>query len=424
MEVISAVSGIAGILNLLGQTIQSTQKLKGFFTDVTSASESVKLLLSDIDFLLTTSHHVSNLVDALPPEFEDSQIVTLRSKLESYSEDSSRWIKTAGKLRPASDIGARMWFKKFRVAVNMKSVTDLRNVLDTHKQNINLSLNLLGRALELSTAAGVGQLDRKVTAGTAASLSKIEEQNDLLEIIESYSRSSMQTSAASVKSLQSIATSLSRIEALASTVSVSAYDTADESGDADLKNYTRAKSIRRTRTRSVDTRDIRGKYRSHARRRSDGDVDPRGRRLSTGSYDSGRSSTSVKSLPAVPVIPAVYQLTKNDSKPFDEGLSGSRWKTVTRTQSESHQNSNEGAGSQQADDRSSGFPSPQGNADKYLEADARIQDGCWSRLLQHLAKQHGPLVPHYISLKRSIDIYECQLRLFSLVNQGFDTSVA
>ncbi len=146
MEVISTVSAIAGILGLLGQTIQSTQKLKGFFTDVTSASETVKLLLSDIDFLLTTLHDVSNLVDALPPEFEGSQIVTLRSKLESYKEDSSRWIKTAGKLRPASDIGARMWFKKFRVAVNMKSVTDLRNVLDTHKQNINLSLNLLGRS--------------------------------------------------------------------------------------------------------------------------------------------------------------------------------------------------------------------------------------------------------------------------------------
>lgn len=70
--------------------------------------------------------------------------------------------------------------------------------------------------MDVSTATNVKDLEGKVSQGTAASLSKIEKQDSMLQRIEAFSQSGMQSSAASVRSLDSIATSLSRLEAMAS----------------------------------------------------------------------------------------------------------------------------------------------------------------------------------------------------------------
>ena len=67
--------------------------------------------------------------------------------------------------------------------------------------------------MDLATAANVRDLEGKFDHGTAASLSRIEDQNAMLHRIETSSHTGMHSSAASVRSLQSIATSLSRIEA-------------------------------------------------------------------------------------------------------------------------------------------------------------------------------------------------------------------
>ena len=60
--------------------------------------------------------------------------------------------------------------------------------------------------------ANIKKINCKIDQSNAETLSRIEEQDELLERIESYSHSGMHSSAASVRSLQSIATSLSRIE--------------------------------------------------------------------------------------------------------------------------------------------------------------------------------------------------------------------
>ena len=77
-------------------------------------------------------------------------------------------------------------------------------------------LTAMDRELDISTAAHVREVEDKVTQGTAASLSKIEKQDSMLQKIEIYSQSNMQSSAASVRSLDSIASSLSRLETMAS----------------------------------------------------------------------------------------------------------------------------------------------------------------------------------------------------------------
>ena len=73
------------------------------------------------------------------------------------------------------------------------------------------------RTLDISTAAHIKEVER----GTAASLSMIEDQNSILERIESYTETGMQESTASARSLHSIATSLSRRESLASSAAKS-----------------------------------------------------------------------------------------------------------------------------------------------------------------------------------------------------------
>lgn len=68
------------------------------------------------------------------------------------------------------------------------------------------------RELDVTSAAQMTQLDSKITEGTVATLSKVEDQAARLDKIETFSRDGMRNSAASVRSLQSVETSLSRIE--------------------------------------------------------------------------------------------------------------------------------------------------------------------------------------------------------------------
>ena len=72
------------------------------------------------------------------------------------------------------------------------------------------------RTLDVSTSKKLNSIGGTIEHGTAASLSQIAEQNIVLERIQAYTETDLQTSAASVRSLHSIATSLSRIESLAS----------------------------------------------------------------------------------------------------------------------------------------------------------------------------------------------------------------
>ena len=231
MEAIAAISSIAGILSLLGQAIDNTTKLRDFLSEISSASETAGQLLHDLDSLLQTLDAVNSLVKLLPLEFKNSNVVSLHLRVEAYTKDVFNWFRVAKDIRPAQN-GAKTWFKKLWIATNIKSVREIRDALDRHKQTISLDLTILGRyvrrfavsvftfpylmricrTLDISTVAHI----KEVEGGTAASLSMIEEQNSILEKIEAYTETGMQNSTASARSLHSIATSLSRLESLAS----------------------------------------------------------------------------------------------------------------------------------------------------------------------------------------------------------------
>lgn len=111
--IVAAVSSVAGILSLLGENLHGIMKLRDFFSDMTSASRTIARFLYDIDSLIQTIQAVNDLVARLPEDCKDSYILDLHIQLENYSKDVSRWVTISARLRPDSDVGLKMWFKKF-----------------------------------------------------------------------------------------------------------------------------------------------------------------------------------------------------------------------------------------------------------------------------------------------------------------------
>lgn len=145
MEIVAAVSSVAGLLSLLGESIGGTRKLLDFVFDNSSASSTVHNFISDINLFLQNLQAVSEIVGRLPEDFTSSQIASLHGQLEVYSKDVRLWLNTAKALRPASEVGVKAWFKKFWIAASIKPLSDVREELDGHNQAISLSLALLGR---------------------------------------------------------------------------------------------------------------------------------------------------------------------------------------------------------------------------------------------------------------------------------------
>lgn len=145
MEAIAAASSIAGILSLLGQSIDGVSKLRGFFLNVSVSSRNVSLFLYDINSLLEALHAAKQIVDKLPEDFKDSQVTALQIQLDVCTTDIHRLLESASALRPASEVGAKIWMKQFWNAVNKDVLRNAREDLERHRQAIELSLIVLGR---------------------------------------------------------------------------------------------------------------------------------------------------------------------------------------------------------------------------------------------------------------------------------------
>ena len=145
MEAIAAASSIAGLVSLLGQSIDGVSKLRNFLLNLSSASRNVSLFLYDINCLLEALHAAKLLVEKLPEDFKDSQITALQIQLDFCTKDVHRLLESAGSLRPASEIGAKVWIKRFWNAINKDVLRNAREDLERHRQAIKLSLTVLGR---------------------------------------------------------------------------------------------------------------------------------------------------------------------------------------------------------------------------------------------------------------------------------------
>ena len=145
MEVIAAASSVAGIISLLNQGTVGALKLRNFFSNTCLAGETIDRFLHDIDSLLQALHGAQEILEGLPDDFKGIQATSLAIQLEYCIKDLFRMLEIAASLRPASQVGAKAWFKKFAIASKKDFLIDVREELGRHKQFINLSLVILGR---------------------------------------------------------------------------------------------------------------------------------------------------------------------------------------------------------------------------------------------------------------------------------------
>ena len=150
MDVVSIASSIAGILSIAGQSIDGIVKLKQLFSNISIASKTIDTFLRDINSLLYVLNDVETLLSQLDTRTCSGAIgvstASLQIELEDCLKDVFIWLRVADGLRPPSDLGARVWFKKVWVAINQNSVKGIREGIGRHKQALQVNLALMGRS--------------------------------------------------------------------------------------------------------------------------------------------------------------------------------------------------------------------------------------------------------------------------------------
>ena len=146
MEAIAATASIAGIITVVGQSIDGLIKFSDFFSDVSSASKTISRLLNDINSLIQVLEDIRNVFEQAQARRSGRELAQLDIKLEDCAKDVQVWLVTARLLRPGgSDSGGKAWLRKFRLAVNSTAIQTIREEIGRHRQTLCLSLAVFGR---------------------------------------------------------------------------------------------------------------------------------------------------------------------------------------------------------------------------------------------------------------------------------------
>ena len=145
MEAVAAAASIAGIVTVVGQSIDGLIKFSDFFSDFSSASKTISRLLDDINSLIQVLRDIADVLERAQARRPDQNFALLDVKLEDCAKDVQVWLATARILRPASNAGGKAWLKKFRLAVNNTAIQTIRGEIGKHKQTLCLSLAVFGR---------------------------------------------------------------------------------------------------------------------------------------------------------------------------------------------------------------------------------------------------------------------------------------
>ncbi len=145
MEAVAAAASIAGIVTVVGQSIDGLIKFSDFFSDFSSASKTISRLLDDINSLIQVLRDIGDVLERAEARRSDQNFAQLDIKLEDCAKDVQIWLATARILRPASNTGGKAWLKKFRLAMNNTAIQTIRGEIGKHKQTLCLSLAVFGR---------------------------------------------------------------------------------------------------------------------------------------------------------------------------------------------------------------------------------------------------------------------------------------
>ena len=154
MEAVAAAASIAGIVTVVGQSIDGLIKFSDFFSDFSSASKTISRLLDDINSLIQVLRDIRDVLERAEARRSDQNFASLDVKLEDCAKDVHVWLATARLLRPASNAGGKAWLKKFRLAVNKTAIQTIRGEIGKHKLTLCLSLAVFGRYIHCLRSQG------------------------------------------------------------------------------------------------------------------------------------------------------------------------------------------------------------------------------------------------------------------------------
>ena len=142
-------SSVAGILSLVGQSIDGIIKLRGFVKDVKNSQTTVNSFVRDVDSFEGSLWQIEKLIVQLPQEQpvvkEQIDLETLQWQLQGCQSDIKRWLDVANHLEPGSSRNAEAFFKKLRIAVNKDGFSEFHSQIARHQLGLNISLSILGQ---------------------------------------------------------------------------------------------------------------------------------------------------------------------------------------------------------------------------------------------------------------------------------------
>lgn len=151
MEVIAAVSSVAGIASLVGQSLIGLSSLYNFFKDCRDASNTADQFLRALTSLESTIKDVDRLIKSVPDVSQastETNLASLTIHVDDCKKDIERWLKEAQSCHPGSVTGSKSIFKKFLFAVKKQSIKDVFQEIAAHQRGIQLSLTNTGRLVD------------------------------------------------------------------------------------------------------------------------------------------------------------------------------------------------------------------------------------------------------------------------------------
>lgn len=151
MEAVGAAASIAGLLGLVGQSIDGLVKVRKFLNDATQARKKVKRLLSEIGVLNLTLSQVQLILMQIREtrrEFLDDLTATLDElaiHMTMCEMDAREWARVASGLDPSHWAGLKAFFRKVKIASSQDLFDEFHDKIAHHQRRISLSLSILGR---------------------------------------------------------------------------------------------------------------------------------------------------------------------------------------------------------------------------------------------------------------------------------------
>jgi hypothetical protein len=148
MEVVAAVSSVAGIASLIAQSLHGLNHLYNLFKDCRDASKTAERFLNKVIKLKGTLEEVNQLVDRIRNVCSGPASSTLASliiHLEDCGKDVARWLIAAQQNSISGHSTAKNAFKKFLLGIKIKSIKDVFHEISRHRDSLALSLSATGR---------------------------------------------------------------------------------------------------------------------------------------------------------------------------------------------------------------------------------------------------------------------------------------